>query len=106
VSRFFEPLPVHGPWTAVGLARGQFLAILAVSVALFVWIGGPVWAHLRTSHLGRIGWSYAAIPPLVAVALLRNGRFGWLRLLEGSALIALTKLVLTAVVLMAFALGR
>lgn len=102
----FGPLPRRGPWTAVGLDRGQFLAILAASVALFVWIGGPVWSHLRTSHLDRIAWSYAAIPPMVAGALAWNGRFGWLRLLEGSALIALVKLVLTAVVLVGFAIGR
>jgi hypothetical protein len=102
----FGPLPTRGPWTAVGLERGQFLAILAASVALFVWIGGPLWMHLRSSHLDRIGWSYAAIPPLVATALVRNGRFGWLRMLEASALIALVKLVLTAVVLVGFAIAR
>lgn len=103
---FFGPLPARGPWTAVGLDRSQFLVILAISVGLFVWIGGPVWSHLRTSHFERIAWSYAAIPPLVAAALARNRRFEWLLVVEGSALIAIVKLLFTAVLLMAVAIGR
>ena len=80
------------------------------TVAVLIPITRPsvltIWSQVRSAHLERIAWSYAAIPAMVAVAFARNGRFGWVRVLEASALIALVKLVLTAVVLIAVALAR
>jgi hypothetical protein len=98
------PLPTRGIWTAIGLGRGQFLGILALSVAAFLLVDGPLWHHLRDSHFDRIALSYGIIPPLVGAALWRNGRFRPLLLLEASAVISLVKLVLTALLLMVFAL--
>ena len=103
---FFGTLPARGPWTAVGLTRGQFLAILGLSVALFVLVDGPVWAHLRDSHLTRIVVSYGIIPPGVIVALRRNGCLRLSLLLAASAVIALVKLLVTAGLLVGIALAR
>jgi hypothetical protein len=105
-SPFFGALPEHGPWTAVGLTRGQFIAILALSVALFVLVDGPVWAHLRDGHTMRIAVSYGIIPPAVAVALRRNRSARLSLVLGASAVIALVKLLLTAALLVAIALLR
>jgi hypothetical protein len=102
---FFGTLPERGPWTAVGLTRAQFLLILALSVVLFVFVGGPVWTHLRDGHFARIALSYGVIPPAVAVALHRNGRVRPLLVVGASAVIALVKLLVTAALLVVFALA-
>jgi hypothetical protein len=104
-SAFFGGLPVRGIWTALGLGRGQFFAILALSVGLFVAVGGPVWMHSHASHLLRIGISYGVIPPAVALALWRNRRLRVGLLLGASAVLALIKLVLTALLLMAIGIA-
>jgi hypothetical protein len=93
-------------WTAVGLTRAQFATILALSIGLFLVVGGPVWRHLREPHLTRIGVGYGVIPAAVAVALYRNHGLRPLPLLGGSVVIALVKLVATAGLLIAFALSR
>ncbi len=102
----FGPLPIHGVWTAVGLTRGQFVAILALSVALFVLVGGPVWTRLHDSHFTRLLVSYAAIPPAVWVALRRNGAARPATVFAASAVVALVKLVVTAGLLVVVALAR
>jgi hypothetical protein len=91
------PLPVRGPWTAVGLSRGQFLAILAVAIAAFVLIGGPVWRDVHGDHFARIALSYAVIVPLVGLALRRQRPFPVGQAVAAIATIALVKLVATAV---------
>jgi hypothetical protein len=96
---FIGPLPVTGPWTAFGLGRGQFFLVLLVAIALFVWLDGPVWRHLHDQHLRRLLVSYVVIPPAVAAAQVRNGTFGWGRLLGATVTLAVIKLVVTAVVL-------
>ncbi len=105
-ARFFGALPERGPWTAVGLTRAQFVVILGLSIALFVFVGGPVWTHLRDGHFARIAVSYGVIPPAVVVALRRNGRVRPLVVVGASAVIALVKLVVTAALLVAVALAR
>lgn len=102
---FFGALPERGVWTAVGLTRGQFFAILGLSVALFVFVGGPVWAHLRGGHLARIAMSYGVIPPAVAFALRHNGSARLPLILGASVVIALVKLLLTAMLLVVVALA-
>jgi len=102
----FGPLPIHGVWTAVGLTRGQFVAILGVSVALFVWVGGPVWTRLHESHFVRLTVSYGVIPPAVWLALHRNGAARPATVLAASAVVALVKLVVTAGLLVVVALAR
>jgi hypothetical protein len=94
--RFFEALPQQGPWSAVGLTRGEFLGVLGASFAVFLLLGGPVWTHLRDSHFLRIGVSYAVIPLLVAAAQWRSGTLGAGAFLGATALLAAAKLVLTA----------
>jgi hypothetical protein len=103
---FFGSLPQHGPWTGVGLTRGQFVAILGLSVALFVFVGGPVWTHLRDSHAIRIAVSYGIILPAVVLALRRNGSATVPLVVGASGLIAAVKLLLTAALLVAVAVGR
>jgi hypothetical protein len=105
-GRFLGPLPERGVWTAAGLGRGHFLAILALSVALFLFVDGPLWAHLHDRHLLRIAVSYGVIPPAVAVALHRRGTLGPLVLVTASAVVALVKLVLTAGILIVLALAH
>ena len=46
----FGPLPTRGIWTALELTRSQFLCILALSIVLFLFVGGPLWAHAHASH--------------------------------------------------------
>jgi len=92
----FEPLPQHGPWSAVGLSRGEFLGVLGISLGLFILLGGPLWSHLRDAHFVRITVSYAIIPLLVAVVQWRSGTLRLAAFLGATALLAATKLVVTA----------
>lgn len=103
---FVGGFPEHGVWTALGLSRGQFFTILTASVLLFVFVDGPVWAHLRESHFARITVSYAVIPAGVTAALYRNGSTRPLAILAASGVLALLKLVCTAGLLVAIALAR
>jgi len=95
----FGPLPTHGVWTALELTRGQFFLILTLSVGLFLFIPGPLWLHARESHFWRINLSYVLIPIAVAAALYRNGKARLAPIIVASAVIALVKLVMTAVLL-------
>jgi hypothetical protein len=90
----------------VGLTRGQFVAILGLSVVLFAFVGGPLWGHLRDGHLARIAISYGVIPPAVALALRRNGRARVALVVGASAVVAVLKLLLTAGLLVVIALAR
>jgi hypothetical protein len=103
---FFGSLPERGPWTPVGLTRGQFLVILGLSVALFVFVGGPVWAHLRDGHSARIAVSYGIIPVAAGIALHRNHVARPGLVLGATVVIALVKLVLTAGLLVVVALAH
>jgi hypothetical protein len=99
------PLPVAGPWTALGLTRSQFLTIVGLSVGLFIIVGGPIWSHLHGTHLWRLVVSYAVIPPAVAWALRRNRSMGAVRVVVASGVLALLKLVLTAGLMVLVALA-
>ena len=92
-TRLVGPLPTTGPWTAVGLTRAEFFAILGLSVLGFVVIGGPVWRQPHGSHFVRIVASYGLIVPIVALVLRREHPFPAGRVLAASALLALAKLV-------------
>ena len=104
-TSFVGPLPTRGPWTAVGLGRGQFFAILALSIACFAVAGGPIWRQPHGGHLGRILLSYAIIVPAVALALRREHPFPVARVVVASALIALMKLLATTLLLATIALA-
>lgn len=103
---FFGALPTDGIWTSLGLGRAQFFAILALSLALFVFIDGPVWHHVHAAHFRRITFSYGAIVPAVWTALVSNRTPRIPLLLGASAVIALVKLVVTAAVLVLLALAE
>ena len=103
---FFSGLPATGPWQALGLTRGQFLAILAISSALFLWIGGPLWQHLRGQHGARLTWSYLAIAPMVAASLWHNRTWSVGHLIAGTGAIALLKLLATAGLMVLLTLAR
>jgi hypothetical protein len=104
MASLFGPLPIAGPWTALGLRRGQFLGILAFSVGLFVVVGGPIWNHLHDGHTWRLGVSYSAIPPAVVCALQCNRSLRFGRALVASGVLALLKLVVTAGLMVLIAL--
>lgn len=95
----FGPLPTHGIWTALELTRSQFFLILTLSVGSFLFIRGPLWLHAHESHFWRLNLSYAVIPVAVAVALYRNGKARLAPIIVASVVIALVKLVITAVLL-------
>jgi hypothetical protein len=103
---FFGPLPTRGIWTALGLTRGQFFLILTVSVAMFLFLYGPLWLHTHESHFGRIVWSYLVILPMSWAALYRNGKAHIGTIVAASVVIGLVKLVLTAVILVVIGLGQ
>jgi hypothetical protein len=98
---FFAPLPATGPWTALGVGRGPFFAILASACLVYLFWGGPIWSHLGDSEFPRIVVSYAVIPLGASIALYRAGRLTLPALLAASGMIAALKLLLTA----GFALG-
>jgi hypothetical protein len=91
-------------WTNVCLSAAQFAAILALSLLLFVFLDGPLWWHLRESHMLRILVSYAAIPVAVALALARNGELRPMPLLGGTLVIGVIKLLLTTLMVMVLGL--
>jgi hypothetical protein len=102
---FIGGLPEHGIWTAVGLRRGQFFAVLGLSLAVFAFLGGPVWTHVRDAHFLRIAVSYAVIPPAVYVAMRRSGRPGLVAVGLASAVLMFVKLVVTASLFVVLALA-
>jgi len=102
---FFGGFPERGIWTAVGLTRNQFAAILTLSVVLFVAVGGPLWTHVRDAHFTRITVSYAVIPIGVMAALYRNGNARPLTVAAATVVVALVKLVVTTVLLIGLALA-
>ncbi|MBM4267772.1 MAG: hypothetical protein FJ144_14375 [Deltaproteobacteria bacterium] len=93
---FFAPLPTRGPWTALGLSRGPFFAILAAACLVYLFWGGAVWSDVGESEFARIVVSYAVIPLGAAIALRREGHLSWAALLAASGVIAVSKLLLTA----------
>ncbi len=99
------PLPTRGLWTAVGLSRGPFLGILAVAVACFVLVGGPVWRDPHGDHFVRIALSYAVIVPLVVLAFRGRRPFPVGCATAAVLTIALVKLVVTALLLAVVALA-
>jgi hypothetical protein len=105
-ARFFGPLPSAGPWNPAGLTGAQFWAILGFATAVFLVFGGPVWRHLRDSHVERLVVSYVVIPPAVLLALRRNRTTSLGRFIGATVLVSVAKFLLTAVLLVVIALGR
>jgi hypothetical protein len=100
-SSFFGSFPKRGVWTALGLTRIEFFVVLAVSVALFSLVDGPIWAHPGGNHFRRIAMSYLSIPLLLVANQLIRKKFDLTALLGGSIVIGVIKLVLTALIVLA-----
>lgn len=105
-ARLFAPLPVHGPWTALGLGRGQFCAILLGACLLYLLVGGPLWLHLGQRDFLRIAVSYAAIPLAVAWAQRRNRTWTLTTWLAASGVVAALKLLATAGIAVVVGIAR
>ncbi len=103
---FVSPLPATGPWTSLGLTRAAFFAVLLGSSLMFLVVPSPLWTHLRDGHFTRLAVSYAVIPAAIATLLALDGRLTMGLLLRGTLVLALLKLVLTTVLMMAIALAR
>lgn len=104
--RLFAPLPVSGPWTALGLGRGQFFGILIGACLIYLFVGGPLWAHLRQNDFVRIVVSYLAIPIAVALAQRRNGTLRVSTWFAASSVIAALKLLVTAGIAVVLGIAR
>jgi len=88
---------VRKPLPGIGLTPTSYAVLLLSSVALFLFLGGPLWtAGRQASHLGRIGFSYLAVVPLAALLLLWRKQLTWTHLLGTCGSIWAIKLVLTA----------
>lgn len=85
----------------MGLTATQFWVILGLATLCFALAGGPVWRDPRGEHFWRLTLSYLLIPLAVAVAMRRTRPFPLGRFLAASMLVALVKLVVTALLLVA-----
>jgi hypothetical protein len=89
-----------------GLSVVGYLALVALSIALFVVWGGLLWdAPREASHVGRFVFSYLAVVPLAAALLALSRRFSWAHLVTSTGAVWAVKLVLTAVIYQAVARG-
>jgi hypothetical protein len=97
-------IPEKGIWSTVGLGRWQFLGIIAFSVLVFLFLDGAAWDSLQRAHTVRIATSYLVIPVLVAGAQWYNLTLHVRSWLEASVLIALIKLLVTALLFVGLAM--
>lgn len=97
-------IPEKGIWTSVGLGRCQFFGIATLSVLMFLFLGKPAWSSLQGAHTVRIAVSYLMIPILVVVAQWRNGSMSFRSWIEASLLIAVIKLMATALLFVGLAI--
>lgn len=106
-----DDVPAVGPATVregtllgSGLSAPLYGGVLLLSVALFVWFGGPLWtAH--GSHGMRFVVSYGAVLPLAALALALTRSFTLTRLTTAVGTIWAIKLLITAPLYYALAPG-
>jgi hypothetical protein len=87
-----------------GMSARAYALVLATSVALFVFWGGPLWTE-QGSHAGRFAVSYLAVIPLSAAALAHERAFGWARLATAVGTLWAIKLAVTAPLYYALARG-
>ena len=79
------------------LTRAQFWGCLAIAVAAFFFVTGPIWRHPGDIRVldHAIGWSYAVIPLLVGACLLASRRWTWRGFFLDSLALSLVKFGLT-----------
>lgn len=93
-----------GTFLGSGLSTITYAAVLLVSVGLFVFWGGPLWAT-KGSHGMRFAVSYLSVIPLAAAALAMSRSFTGTRLGTSVGTLWAIKLVLTAPLYYALAPG-
>jgi plastocyanin len=87
-----------------GLSVLSYGAVLLISVALFIWYGGPLWAT-HGSHGMRFAVSYLSVIPLAAIALRVSHRLTWPHLATAVGTLWAFKLLITAPLYYALAPG-
>lgn len=102
-----HPAPVKDRgFLGCGLSGAALLAILTISVAIFLFWGGPLWStRPGATHTGRIVASYAAVIPLVAACFLMMRRWSWVQLASSVAVVWSGKLIVTSSLYAYFATG-
>lgn len=106
-----DDVPAVGPATVregtllgSGLSAPFYGGVLLLSVALFVWFGGPLWSE-HGSHGMRFVVSYGAVLPLAALALVASKSFTFNRLATAVGTMWAIKLLITAPLYYALAPG-
>ena len=88
----------------IGLTPRVYGLLLAVSIGLFLFWGGPLWSAGRdASHFSRIAISYLAVMPLAASLLAWRRQLSWTHFLTTCGSAWAIKLVITVVLYEAFA---
>lgn len=89
-----------------GLSIVAYAALVVLSVALFLFVGGALWnAPREASHIARFAVSYFAVIPVGAVLLLLSRRFSSAHLVATTGSVWALKMVITVVLYQAFARG-
>jgi plastocyanin len=89
-----------------GLSIVAYAALVAGSVALFLFVGGALWSAPReASHVARFAVSYLAVIPVGALLLLLSRRFSTAHLVATTGSVWALKMVITVVLYQAFARG-
>jgi hypothetical protein len=94
------------PLPGIGLSPPSYCLLLATSIGLFIFWGGPFWlAGSGTSHFGRIAVSYLLVAPLAAALLAWARQLTWTHFLSSCGSAWAIKMVATVVLYEAFAPG-
>ena len=89
-----------------GLPIGAHSALLALSIALFLFVGGALWkAPREASHVARFAVSYLAVVPLGALLLFAFRRLTWSHWIATVGSVWAIKMVVTVMLYQAFARG-
>jgi hypothetical protein len=89
-----------------GLPIVSYSALVALSVALFLFVGGALWrAPREASHVARFAVSYLAVVPVGALLLLASRRLSWSHLIATVGSVWAIKMFITVVLYQAFARG-
>ncbi len=89
-----------------GLPIVAYTALVALSVALFLFVGGALWSAPReASHVARFAVSYLAVVPVGALLLLVIRRLSWSHLIATVGSVWAIKMFITVVLYQAFARG-
>lgn len=89
-----------------GLSIVAYAALVALSVTLFLFVGGALWrAPREATHVARFAVSYLAVIPVGALLLLAARRFSWSHLTATTGSVWALKMVITVILYQAFARG-